>query len=202
MALSGADVYGSYTMGISTDGTTVCELGAATHIVYNGYSDIGGCNMSYDTDNLQFPVNLPGGVMTEQADFWAIFGPAQSVSLDTRAAPPNKGSNDKDDETAPSEEAVSSEEPDGAGEGIATISSTDGVATPIFNSNGTYRFFFELHSIEDKGTYTYEGGVLTLTNANDLEMTVQGAPTELHYVMSVSDQLTGDFTIEAADLST
>ncbi len=74
--------YGTYTMGASTDRTTACELSEATRIVYNGYSDIGGYNMSYDTSSLQFPVELLGGVMTEQADFWAMFGHARTVSLD------------------------------------------------------------------------------------------------------------------------
>ena len=204
--------YGPYTMGASTDGTTACELGEATRIVYNGYSDIGGYNMSYDTDNLQFPVELPGGVMTERTDFWAMFGPARSVSLDdasgnrmgldTGAAPPNTGSKDKDDQPAPSEKAAPSEEPGGADEVIVTVASADGATTLTFNSDGTYRFFFELHGVEDKGTYTYEGGVLTVTNANGLEMTAQGDPMELHYVTSVSDQLTGDFTISAAELGT
>ena len=83
---------------------------------------------------------------------------------------------------------------------LVTVPSDDGATTLTFNSDGTYRFFFEPHSIEDKGTYTYEGGVLTLTNANGLEMSAEGDPMKLHYVTAVSDQLTGDFTISAADL--
>ncbi len=83
---------------------------------------------------------------------------------------------------------------------ITTVPSDDGATTLTFYSDGTYRFFFELHSIEDKGIYTYEGGVLTVTNANGLEMTAEGDPLKLHYVTAVSDQLTGDFTISAADL--
>ncbi len=201
--------YGTYTMGASADGATPCQLSEATRIVYNGYSDIGGYNMSYDTDTLQFPVELPGGVMTERADFWAMFGPARTVnlddasgnrmSMDTGAAPPNTGK-DKDPEPAPSQEPSPSEAPGGAVTEIVTVPSDDGATTLTFNSDGTYRFFFELHSIEDNGTYTYEGGVLTLTNANGLEMTAEGDPLKLHYVTSVSDQLTGDFTISAADL--
>ncbi len=57
-----------------------------------------------------------------------------------------------------------------------------------------------VYSVEDMGTYTYEGGALTVTNANGLEMTAEGDPMKLHYVTAVSDQLTGDFTINAADL--
>ncbi len=167
--------------------------------------------MSYDTDNLQFPVELPGGVMTEQADFWAMFGPARTVSLDdttanpmsmdTGAASPNLGSKDKDDEPAPSEEPAPSQEP-GDGSGSVTVTSDDGATTLTFNSDGTYRFFFEQYSVEDMGTYTYEGGALTVTNSNGLEMTAGGDPMKLHYVTAVSDQLTGDFTISGAELDT
>lgn len=202
--------YGTYTMGASTDGVTTCELSEATRIVYNGYSDIGGYNMSYDTDNLQFPVELPGGVQTEQADFWAAFGPARTVnlddttanrmSMDTGAAPPNLGSKDKDDEPAPSEEPAPEQEPGNVSEGV-TVASDDGATTLTFNSDGTYRFFFESYGVEDMGTYTYEGGTLTVTNANGLEMIAEGDPMKLHYVTAVSDQLTGDFTISAADLA-
>ncbi len=197
--------YGTYTMGASTDGATPCELSEATRIVYNGYSDIGGYNMSYDTSSLQFPVELPGGVMTERADFWAMFGPDRTVSLDdasgnrmsvdTGAAPPNEpGGKEEDGAPEPSEE------PDGEVTEIVTVPSDDGATTLTFYSDGTYRFFFELHSIEAKGIYTYEGGVLTVTNANGLEMTAEGDPLKLHYITAVSDQLTGDFTISAADL--
>lgn len=132
-------------------------------------------------------------------------GPARTVSLDdasgnrmsvdTGAAPPNEpGGKEEDGAPKPSEE------PDGEVTEIVTVSSDDGATTLTFNSDGTYRFFFELHSIEDKGTYTYVGGVLTVTNANGLEMTAEGDPLKLHYVTAVSDQLTGDFTISAADL--
>ena len=42
--------------------------------------------------------------------------------------------------------------------------------------------------------------MLTVTNANGDAVTAQGDPLKLHYVTAVSDQLTGDFTIPAADL--
>ena len=71
---------------------------------------------------------------------------------------------------------------------------------PWLNTNSNYWKLDTYSEMEGTGTYTYEGGVLTVTNANGLEMTDDGDPMALHYVTSVSDQLTGDFTISAADL--
>lgn len=51
--------YGTYTKGTSTDGYTPCELSEATRIVYNGYSDVGGYNMSYDTDTISSYMGPP-----------------------------------------------------------------------------------------------------------------------------------------------
>ena len=84
MLLSNTTVtaFGTYTKGESTDGYTPCELSEAVRILYNGYSDMGGYNMSYDTDNQEFPVELPGGTMTEKEDFWAQFGAATTVYID------------------------------------------------------------------------------------------------------------------------
>ena len=87
-----------------------------------------------------------------------------------------------------------------AGDGL-TVTSDDGATSMTFNADGTYVFAFEAYGIEDAGTYTYEGGVLTVTNANGDAVTAQGDPLKLHYVTAVSDQLTGDFTIPAADLT-
>lgn len=50
------------------------------------------------------------------------------------------------------------------------------------------------------GAYTYEGGTLTITNAEGGVVTAQGDPLKFHYITTVSDQLTGDFTVPAADL--
>ena len=77
------------------------------------------------------------------------------------------------------------------------IVSDDGGTTMTFYADGTYRFFFESYSIEDLGTYTYENGVLTLKNANGAQTAAEGDPIKLHYICSVSDQLTGDYTIPA-----
>lgn len=197
--------YGSYTMGASSDGATACELAEATRILYSGYSDVGGYNMSYDTDTITFPVELPGGIQTEQTDFWAQFGPARTIQLDdanptrmsfeTGSLPPVEKNTEPEPE--PSAEPSPSQEPAPGG---VTVTSDDGGTTMTFNADGTYRFFFEQHGIEDKGTYTYEGGKLTLVNANGAEAVAEGDPLKLHYVTAINEQLTGDFTINAADL--
>ena len=95
-------------------------------------------------------------------------------------------------EEAPAEEAA--EAP--AVEGV-TIPSDDGGTEMTFNSDGTYRFWFGSYSIEDLGTYTYENGVLTLTDVNGKKSSGEGDPIKLHYTYSGSDQLTGDYTIPA-----
>ena len=76
------------------------------------------------------------------------------------------------------------------------ILSDDGATQITFNADGTYLFEFPAYSVQDPGTYTFEDGVLTVVNANGLEMTAEGG--KLHYVSSMSDQLTGDFTIDTA----
>ena len=65
----------------------------------------------------------------------------------------------------------------------------------MFNPDGSYIFKFAAYNIEDAGTYTFENGILTVTNANGAEAKAEGDPMKLHYVSAVSDQLTGDFTI-------
>ena len=69
------------------------------------------------------------------------------------------------------------------------------MAEMTFNADGTYRFWFAAYSIEDLGTYTYENGVLTLTDKNGKQSVGEGNPVKLHYAYSDSDQLTGDFTV-------
>ena len=98
---------------------------------------------------------------------------------------------------AAEEEPEETEEPAAAPEGV-TITSDDGGTTMTFSPDGSYRFFFEAYGIEDLGTYTYEDGVLTLTDANGAQTTAEGDPMKLHYVYSQSDQLTGDYTIPAS----
>ena len=150
---------------------------------------------------------MPGGVMTEKADFWAQFGPARTVSLDdasssrmmmeTGAEAPNPmggGSGDAGEDAQPSEES----EP--AAESV-TFTSDDGGTTITFNPDGTYVFALPSMNVEDVGTYTYEGGVLTVTNSAGTEVTAEGDTLVFHYVSAMSDQLVGDFTIAAADMA-
>ena len=87
-----------------------------------------------------------------------------------------------------------------SGSGLVVVSD-DEATTMTFNADGTYVFAFEAYGIEDPGTYTYDGTTLTVTNSAGAVMTAEGDPLKLHYVSGVSDQLTGDFTVAAADLA-
>ena len=83
LAHTSVTTYGTYTMGDSSDGYTSCELSEASRILYNSYSDVGGYNLSYDTDSVDsYPVELPGGVMTEKEDFFGQFGAQRTVYID------------------------------------------------------------------------------------------------------------------------
>ena len=79
----------------------------------------------------------------------------------------------------------------------AVIPSDDGGTAMTFNPDGTYRFWFAAYSIEDLGAWTYENGVLTLTDKNGKTSVGEGDPIKLHYTYSDSNQLTGDYTIPA-----
>nr|MCR5546790.1 hypothetical protein [Lachnospiraceae bacterium] len=87
MLLSNTSVstYGTYEMGEESDGNKACSLSEANRIIYNGYSDVGGYNLSYDTasESISYPVELPGGVMVEEEDFKAQFGAARTALLNT-----------------------------------------------------------------------------------------------------------------------
>ncbi len=61
--------------------------------------------------------------------------------------------------------------------------------------DGSYVFEFPDYHVEDKGTYTFDGGTLTLVNANGAETTATGNPLSFTYVSYMSEQLKGDFTI-------
>lgn len=105
-----------------------------------------------------------------------------------------------DDESSDSESSdAENTDSETSSDGL-TFSSDDGATTFTFRADGTYRFAFESYNVEDLGTYNYEGGILTITNSNGAEVTTTGDPLKFHYVSAVSDQLTGDFTIPAADL--
>lgn len=47
-----------------------------------------------------------------------------------------------------------------------TVTSDDGATAMTFNADGTCVFTFEAYNVEDAGTWTYENGKLTVTNAN------------------------------------
>ena len=106
------------------------------------------------------------------------------------------------DETEEIEEPQETDEvEDTASVETLTVASDDGSTTMTFNSDGTYLFAFEAYGVEDPGTYIYEGGILTTMNANGDTAKAEGDPLKLHYVSSMSDQLTGDFSILTENLA-
>ena len=92
-----------------------------------------------------------------------------------------------------------------AGNELIAIPSDDEGTTFTLFDNGTYEFYFASYDVKDNGTYTYDADsqTLTITDANGKETTstVDGANVKFHYEYSESDQLTGDFTVEAAALA-
>ena len=91
-----------------------------------------------------------------------------------------------------------------AGNELIAIPSDDEGTTFTLFDNGTYEFYFASYDVKDNGTYTYDADsqTLTITDANGKETTstVDGANVKFHYEYSESDQLTGDYTVEAAAL--
>ena len=98
----------------------------------------------------------------------------------------------------PAAEATAAEAPAALLAEPTVIPSDDGGTEMTFNPDGTYRFWFAAYSIEDLGAWTYENGVLTLTDKNGKASSGEGDPIKLHYAYSGSDQLTGDYTIPAS----
>ena len=92
-----------------------------------------------------------------------------------------------------------------AGNELIAIPSDDEGTTFTLFDNGTYEFYFASYDVKDNGTYTYDADsqTLTITDANGKETTstVDGANVKFHYEYSESDQLTGDYTVEAAALA-
>ena len=78
------------------------------------------------------------------------------------------------------------------------VPSDDGATTITFNGDGTYMFEFASYGVQDAGTYAFDGATLTVVNSTGLEMTT--ADGKLHYVSGVSEQLTGDFTLDLSKL--
>ncbi len=66
---------GTYENGEAVDGLIPCKL-TADRIIYNSYSDLGGYNITIDTEDAVYPVEMPGNKMTEEKDFKAMYGDA------------------------------------------------------------------------------------------------------------------------------
>ena len=183
---------GTYT--VNEDGTVTTS--PATHAVFELQLDTYSSQMrgpaSYKLgedemadgkyDSADYPVvleSVPEAVWTLNSDMTIA---AYTIPSDEQPeAEPSAQPADKP--AAPAAESV-------------TIISDDGGTKIVFNPDGTYSFLFESYNIEDKGTYTYESGILTLTyEGSDKQLTGEGDPIKLHYVYSGSDQLTGDYTI-------
>ena len=85
------------------------------------------------------------------------------------------------------------------------IPSDDEQTTFTLFDNGTYEFYFASYDVKDNGTYAYDADsqTLTITDANGKETKSEadGDNVKFHYEYSESDQLTGDFTVEAAALA-
>jgi hypothetical protein len=101
-------------------------------------------------------------------------------------------------EEEPADEQPSEDTPAAPAAESVTVVSDDGGTKLTFNPDGTFAFDFDAYSVHEEGSYTYEGGVLTLTNPNGDSFTAEGDPMALHYVTAISEQLTGDYTIPAA----
>lgn len=86
---------------------------------------------------------------------------------------------------------------------IAIMSNDEQTSFTLFD-NGTYKFYFESYDITDEGTYTFDGDSLKLTitdiNGNVIESEAEGENIVFHYAYSQSEQLMGDFTVNASEL--
>ncbi len=120
------------------------------------------------------------------------FVPETVWTLDGSAIVTYEAEGEEEEPTEPSEPAEAQS---------LIVTSDDGGTTLTFNPDGTYAFDFEAYGIHEEGAWTYEAGTLTVTNGNGDAATADGDPMHLHYVSATSDQLTGDYTIAAADLA-
>ena len=189
---------GTYT--VNEDGTVTTS--AATHAVFE---------LALDTYSSQ--MRAPAGYKigdTEAADgtydsaehpdvlsavpetIWTLS--SNSITrYEAAAAEEESAAVEEETPEQPAEEAPAAE----AAAALAVIPSDDGGTEMTFNTDGTYVFKFASYNIEDPGAWTYENGVLTLTDKNGKQSTGEGDPIKLHYTYSDSDQLTGDYTIPA-----
>lgn len=103
------------------------------------------------------------------------------------------------------EETAAGETDTAAAAELITIPSDDGATTFTLYDDGSYRFYFESYQIEDLGTYTYDAAAstLTVTDANGAQTVSEadGDNVTFQYAFSQDGQLTGAFTVSAADLA-
>lgn len=64
---------GTYKNDTAADGLIPCNL-SADRVIYNSYSDMGGYNITIDTKDAVYPVEMPGNKMTEEKDFKELYG--------------------------------------------------------------------------------------------------------------------------------
>lgn len=110
--------------------------------------------------------------------------------------------NASDEAVEATETVVETESTEPAGEAVLEIPSDDQGTMFALYADGTYAFIFESYDITDMGTYTYADGVLTITDKNGAvtTSTADGDHVKFSYAYSDSDQLTGAYTVTAADL--
>lgn len=110
--------------------------------------------------------------------------------------------NASDETVEESEAAEKTESGKPAGEAVLEIPSDDQGTKFVLYADGAYAFIFESYDITDMGTFTYADGVLTITDKNGAVTTsaADGNNVKFSYAYSDSDQLTGDYTVAAADL--
>lgn len=113
----------------------------------------------------------------------------------------------EDYETEETEEGADAAASDSAATGneLIAIPSDDEQTTFTLFDNGTYEFYFASYDVKDNGTYAYDADsqTLTITDANGKETKSEadGDNVKFHYEYSESNQLTGDFTVEATALA-
>ncbi len=207
---------GTYT----DDGNGSVTTGAAQHVKFELHTDtysaqmkdlmnidLNGSNEDGDYDSADFPVLLdyiPETIWTLSGSDIVTYEKAEDAAAGATGATTETAAEEEPAAETPATdapEAGAAQAPaaDASAAGLE-VASDDGATKMVFGADGTYKFIFEQYGIEDAGTYKFEGGVLTLTDANGKKTVAEGDPLKLHYAFSQSDQLTGDFTIPAGNM--
>lgn len=86
---------------------------------------------------------------------------------------------------------------------IYSFTPTNPAITFDLYSDGTYTFAFTTYNTSESGTWSFKGGILTITDpaGNVTTSTLSGDAMSFHYVFSSSDQLTQDYTGSASALA-